>query len=366
MYLYILSFLFKPFICFALFKGYVSYLCNEFPEVLDDAVEESNSYLKRFIEKQKVKTRPINIDIKDSAELLIGKCDLSQRGYIRLRTLLTNNNVVLPTYNKVREFCTNVTVGEIKKIDCQEICKCMGVKTNLECTLQQIISTKVLFETFEFFPESKQKKIFEFLRGKNESLYGRHDSNKRTIFLRETGDNFRGAARYPTKQTYAILNMKMMLNNPYGQFISTLWRGSESRSMLEIHVQDHYDSLTEAVMNGLSLIVEGKIEHFNVVVFFVADLCFVKDIIGQCQSTSMYGCYHCQLPADKWANKNLPTFTAKKVSEQKRFGEEAKKVLGDEPDRSSVAFKNFQQKRYGQWVIVRFKFSFFFDYLFQG
>ena len=52
---------------------------------------------------------------------------------------------------------------------------------------------------------------------------GRHDPNKRTIFLRETGDNFRGAARYPTEQTlYAILNMKMMLNNPYGQFISTL------------------------------------------------------------------------------------------------------------------------------------------------
>ena len=152
----------------------------------------------------------------------------------------------------------------------------------------------------------------------------------------------------------------MMLNNPYGQFISTLWRGSESRSMLEIHVQDHYDLLTEAVMNGLSLIVEGKIEHFNVVVFFVADLCFVKDIIGQCQSTSMYGCYHCQLPADKWANKNLPTFTAKNVSEQKRFGEEAKKALGDEPNRSSVAFKNFQQKHYGQWVIVRFKFNYFF------
>ena len=238
---------------------------------MDDAVEESNSYLKRFIEKQKVKTRPINIDIKDSAELLIGKCDLSRRGYNRFRTLLTNNNVVLPTYNKVREFCTNLTVGEIKKIDCQEICKCMGVKTNLEGTIQQIISTKVLFETFEFFPEPKQKKIFEFLRAKNEILYKRHDSNKSTIFLRETGDN-----------------------------------------------------------------------------------------IGQCQSTSMYGCYHCQLPADKWANKNLPTFTAKNVSEQKRFGEEAKKVLGDEPNHSSVAFKNFQQKHYGQWVIVRFKLSFFF------
>ena len=161
MYLCILCFLFKPLFCFALFKGYVSYLCNEFPEVLDDAVEESNSYLKRFIEKQKVKTRSINIDIKDSAELLIGKCHLSQRGYNRLRTLLTNNNVVLPTYNKVSEFCTNLTVGEIKKIDCQEICKCMGVKTNLEGTIQQIISTKVLFETFEFFPEPKQKKIFE-------------------------------------------------------------------------------------------------------------------------------------------------------------------------------------------------------------
>ena len=112
---------------------------------MDEAVEASDSYLKKFIEKQKVKTMPINIDIKDSAELLIGKCDLSQRGYNRLRTLLTNNNVLLPTYNKVRDFCTNLTVGEINKTDCQETCKCMGVKTNLEGTLQQIVSTQVLF-----------------------------------------------------------------------------------------------------------------------------------------------------------------------------------------------------------------------------
>ena len=111
-----------------LFKEYVSYLCNQFPEVLDEAVEASDSYLKKFIEKQKVKTMSINIDIKDSAELLIGNCDLSQRGYNRLRTLLTNNNVLLPTYNKVRDFCTYLTVGEINKTDCQETCKCMGSK----------------------------------------------------------------------------------------------------------------------------------------------------------------------------------------------------------------------------------------------
>ena len=53
----------------------------------------------------------------------------------------------------------------------------------------------------------------------------------------------------------------MMLNNPYGQFISTLWRGAESRSMLAIHVQDHYDSLSEAVTNGVSLLVGGEVEQ---------------------------------------------------------------------------------------------------------
>ena len=127
--------------------------------------------------------------------------------------------------------------------------------------------------------------------------------------------------------------------------------------MLAIHVQDHYDSLSEAVTNGVSLLVGGEVEHFNVVVFFVADLCFVKDIIGQCQSTSMYGCYHCQLPADKWANKTRPTFIVKKVSEMKNYGDEAKKVLGDEPNRSSIAFKNFQQKHYGQWVQLSSRFT---------
>ena len=41
--------------------------------------------------------------------------------------------------------------------------------------------------------------------------------------------------------------------------------------------------------------INEECEQLNVICFFVADLCFVKDVIGQCQCTSMYGCYHCML-----------------------------------------------------------------------
>ena len=100
-----------------------------------------------------------------------------------------------------------------------------------------------MFAEFLFFTEEKQNKIFKFLKERDTELYENLDPKKRTIFIRETGDNFRAASRYPTEQTsIAILNMKRLVNCPYGQFITTLWRGSESRIMIDSQVTHHYES----------------------------------------------------------------------------------------------------------------------------
>ena len=131
-------------------------------------------------------------------------------------------------------------------------------------------------------------------RKRYENLYHNFDPLKRSIILRSTGDNFRAAARFPTEQTsYSILNM--LVNNPYGQFIQTLWRGSEDRDMLSAHVHSHYEELTKGVKNGITLKCQDKDETFNLLVFLVADLSFVKNIIGHASSTAKYGCFHCKL-----------------------------------------------------------------------
>jgi Outer membrane cobalamin receptor protein len=76
-----------------------------------------------------------------------------------------------------------------------------------------------------------------------------------------------------------LINLLSLANNPYGQFISTLWRGSEDRITLDSHVSGHYIDVNKAVINGIDLTVNRIREHFNVIAFFVADLSFVKDIL---------------------------------------------------------------------------------------
>ena len=186
---------------------------------------------------------------------------------------------------------------------------------------------------------------------KNPTLYAQLDSSKRTIFIKDTGDNFRAASRYPTEQTsFSVLNLKEMVNCPYGQFITTLWRGSESREMIFVHVGNHYTELTELVKNGVTLVINDKVEYFNVVSFFVADLCFVKDVLGVCSCTATYGCYHCILPRDKWSLKTKAIGKEREVSKMVEMGIHASNTLGKNPDRNSKLFKDTQLKYYGQWV----------------
>ena len=75
----------------------------------------------------------------------------------------------------------------------------------------------------------------------------------------------------PTEQTsISILNMFKLINSPYGQVITTLWRGKESRMMVKKHVGVHYKVLEDMVRGGVSVKIDEALVSFNVVCFFVA------------------------------------------------------------------------------------------------
>lgn len=335
------------------FSGFIAHLCEEYQDLVDESILDVKSYTKHIVNELSAFAE-VEIDLSDAAELLMGKADLSQRGYKHLRGILKENKILLPDYQKVRHYVSDVDVGKIEPMSCENNCCCMGVKTKLKETLQRIVSTNALFSLFQFFSKEKQIKLFSFLKKKNSQLYANLDCDKRTIVIRDTGDNFRAACRFPTEQTsYSILNLEEMINNPYGQFVSTLWRGSESRSMLKVHVSDHYNELHELVLNGIDLIIEGAVEHFNIIIFFVADLCFIKDIIGQCQSTSTYGCYHCSQPIHKWMSTKKEISEPKEVATMVRIGNDAIKSLDENIDRTSKKFKDLQLANKGQWVCYR-------------
>ena len=74
----------------------------------------------------------------------------------------------------------------------------------------------------------------------------------------------------PTEQTsVSILNMLKLVNSPSGQFITTLWRGKESREMIKEHVTAHYYKLDDCVRNGIKLKVGDESLWFNVICYFL-------------------------------------------------------------------------------------------------
>lgn len=54
-----------------------------------------------------------NVSLKDCAELLVGKCNLSQRSYKTLKKVLIQNNVNIVSYSDARDYANNLDVGKI-------------------------------------------------------------------------------------------------------------------------------------------------------------------------------------------------------------------------------------------------------------
>ena len=159
---------------------------------------------------------------------------------------------------------------------------CLSIGSNVQENLAAFtLQNKFWLEKMNFPSESDQLKFFTMLKSLNGKLYDQLDPKRRTVFLRLTGDNFRAACKYPTEQiSYSVLNNKEMLHSPYSQFISSLWRGSESRINIEIHTLDHYLEIKSLLTNGLRVVNKDG-EYFNILPMMCADLCFVKEVLGK-------------------------------------------------------------------------------------
>jgi len=79
------------------------------------------------------------------------------------------------------------------------------------------------------------------------------------------GDNFHAACKYPTEQIlFSLLNNTGMLHSPYGQFIASLWCGSESRINVDVHTKQHYQEMKGLLLNGITIYFDECVhEKFN-------------------------------------------------------------------------------------------------------
>jgi len=114
--------------------------------------------------------------------------------------------------------------------------------------------------------------------------------------------------------------------------------------MIDKHVSHHSQDLEHLVASGIELVTKNGIEYFNVVCFFVADLCFVKDVIGACSCTSTFGCYHCKLTKNDWSALKKKVGLPKNVKEMVVKGEQAFTILGNNVDHNSPLFSKTQLK----------------------
>uniref|UniRef100_A0A7M6DRA3 Uncharacterized protein n=1 Tax=Clytia hemisphaerica TaxID=252671 RepID=A0A7M6DRA3_9CNID len=320
---------------------------EECPDVLDEALNESN-YAHQAKKLLKVKSLPKKLTIPEAAYLLMGKRNMTQRTYKNLKKVFNKSGVNLPNYPDLKGYCNNLDAGEILKLHRDDDnCSCMGYGCTVRCTLEMIFKTDYFYRRLCFLSHEQQQKLFKFLTEKDPELYSNLDESKKTVIIRDTGDNFRAAGRFPTEQTsFSLLNLPDLANSPYGQHITTLLRGGESRQTLKIHVGKHYQQLHSLVKEGITLMSPcGNIESFNVIVIFVADLSFVKEVLGRCQCTQTFGCFHCELPIKDWSSVKRKLGSPQSIQKMKTRG-----------DNSTSAYKKFTLTNYGQWAPVMLKF----------
>lgn len=211
------------------------------------------------------------------------------------------------------------------------------------------VSSDLLFSKFQFPNIEQQNKLFQHLKKERNSLYKGLDADKRTLFLRETGDNFRAGAHQPTEQmSFSILNLTDLINSPNGQFLSSIWRGPESRQYIKAHMKGHYKDVTQAVEQGLALTINGSFETFNVIAFCIADLCHLKETLGKCLCTAMYGCYWCRKKISAWDDSRPSTSPPQTIADMETWAKQAEKVLGENPLKGSTAYTKFQQSHFAQ------------------
>ena len=323
-----------------------------------DLVEESiidNDTFKTKISKVVSKNPPKNTEIseRNGASLILDRADLSQRGYKNMKKTLKKQSVVLPSYENVQKFLKTLNVGIIERKFCHcENDECFSCQSKVEETLTLFLRSKFWFPKLKFPNSLQQQELFDALKKLNSDLYGHLNPKLRTLFIRLTGDNFRGAGKIPTEQiSYSVLNNESLRHSPYGQFLSSLWRGSESRLNVGIHVTNHYKEIKDLLSNGISIpTTNGDFEHFNVLPIMCADLSFVKEVIGKCSSTSTYGCFYCKRQIKDWDANKLTEKVHQSLPECVTLGKEALEVLGEHPDHETSKFKTFQQSHFGQYV----------------
>ena len=271
-----------------------------------------------------------------------------------MKQTLKDRKVVLARYDDVSRFLKGLDVGPLTTKQHGPAVfsppfDCLCASSNLVDSLKRIFMTQSLFDLLTFPSLAQQKDLFDALQFANPELFQGLNASHRTVFIRQTGDNFR-SFRLPTEQmSFCLLNMAQHTGSPNSQIVNCIWRGSEDRQYIQAHCHGLYQELAMITKNGIDLLCPGQTlpEHFNVVVLYVADLSHMQYVLGRVSVTAKYGCFRCKKELNGCDKQTSPPAERLSVVEMVELGKEAERTLGPNP-REDKEYTSFHQTHFGQ------------------
>ena len=330
---------------------FVKHVMETNPGVVDAAIDSSPLSQAHLYKKLVRQPQPVIFSPAQSGELLAGAHSLSERAYKNTRKILMNKNVHLATYDAAAKHLRSLDVGQATSTDCPEECE-QCFTYNLIDTLKRIVSEPELYQKFHFPSPGQQHNLFRQLQERRPDVYSALRPADRTLFLRQTGDNYRAALkRQPTQQmSVSVLNLRDLIYSPLGQFVISSWRGGETRKSLRAHMTATFQELDTLAREGLTLTVAGQDEpeHFNIVVLYVADYSHLKEVLGRVQVNAEQGCPLCDRPASTWHKPQAAKGEKRNYRVMEVVGKKADVALGLDPNKTSSEYKAWYQAHGGQ------------------
>ena len=194
-----------------------------------DVLSDENEFCSDLVKPLSIRPASILLSVEDSALILLCKASLSQRVYKALRKGLKKKGVILASYESTISHINSLPIGRVSSMDCGMPSGCMCVTTNFKETMKLVMACRDLYQMMHLPSTEQSTRLLRVMNDKFPQLYGNSFSerpNNRVLLIRETGDNFRGAARQKTEQdSFNILNLRDCLTSPLGQFVNGIWRG---------------------------------------------------------------------------------------------------------------------------------------------
>ena len=129
-------------------KSYVSYLIENFPEMVLKCINENQNCYKEFAKN--IKRQPKDLNESDSSLLLMSCTSLTQREFNNVRDVLKKHNVNISSYNNVSAYIKSLDVGKMVPNFCSCLYKCMSTCSDALETLQSLISSAHWFSKWFF------------------------------------------------------------------------------------------------------------------------------------------------------------------------------------------------------------------------